>query len=587
MSNKLRVLAITKDKATEITLIGLTPIGGKRGTGIIIDGLKHEGDYGVLAHVGNTVSIHPLRSTKAKPASLQVGQVFQIEDLVILVEEPRTQGSISDTTEFEMLRKVLLGMTKEGNTKKPLQEILNSIIQLCGHHQGLVISQTLNGSYEILAAEKLDSSRPWLSENLVQHAIKTKEPVILQNVIGSGFDTRQSLMATNFLSVFCWPLVVQGSTVGVLVTGSQFPYSGTFESIRSRAEVFISLAALILDFHLRELRLKNELDTFRDRASDSPFLTESVEVNEVFELARKISNSDLATLVQGETGVGKEVLSRWIHQQSDRKNKPFVAVNCAAIPSELLESALFGHKRGSFTGAVTDHVGKIQQAHGGTLFLDEIGDLPLLLQTKLLRVLQDRIVEPVGSNKSIDVDIRLICATHKDVAQMSQQGLFRQDLYYRIAQITLFIPPLRERLGDVRLLTLQFLKEINPNKHLTQDAWSWLLSQAWPGNIRELKTAVKRAAILSGNEDIQAKHFSAGSGTMQARGKNESGIGKDELRWLGASDLEAAKHAFVMQKIDQALQITGGNRTKAAELLGVTSRTLFRYLEQKTMSEMS
>lgn len=577
---KLRVLAITRDSINEITLSGLTPIGGKNSTGISIEGLSYDGDYAVVTQVGDALSIHPFRGSKPRQTSLRVGQVYQLDDLTLVVDHKTADLSPAEN-ESDKLRSILTAMTLERNTKPPLEEILRVVINLCSHQQGMIISRDLDANYKVLVSDNLDASRSWLSESLIQHAIETKEAVILQNVVGSEFDTRQSLVATKFLSVFCWPLVVQGVTVGVLVTGSSTPYSGRFESVRAQTEIYISLAALVLDFHLRELRLERDLVALREQNSSSPFLTASNAVHEVCELARKVASSDLSVLVQGETGVGKEVLSRWIHQQSDRKNQSFMAVNCAAIPSELLESTLFGHKRGAFTGAVADHAGKILQAHRGTLFLDEIGDLSLSLQAKLLRVLQDGMVEPVGSNRSTEVNIRVICATHKNLIEMVRNGQFRQDLYFRIAQVTLVIPPLRERPGDVKLLALQFLKEIDSAKHLTLDAWSWLLAQTWPGNVRELKAAVSRAAVLSESNEIHSKHFLAGSSqALEPQSTRESS-------WLGSGDLESAKNAFVMRKIEHALQITNGNRTKAAELLGITSRTLFRYLEQRNMTGLS
>ncbi len=578
MNPKLRIVAVTKEKATELSLSGLTPVGGKNSSGIALEGLKHEGDYLILAHVGNAISLHPLRGNKGRPTSLQADQVFQLDDLLLFVEEKKSSAT-QENSDLEKLRKVLVNMAANANTKKPLEEVLKLVMGICGHHQGLVISQGLNGQYEILAAENLDATQPWLSESLIQQSIRSKEPVILQNVIGSGFDTKKSLMATKFLSVFCWPLVVHGNTIGALLSGSPKPYGGSFESVKDKAEVYVNLAALFLDFHLRELRLKKEIHTYREQMGSGPFLTENPIMQEVCELGRKVAGSDLSVLIQGETGVGKEVLSRWIHQQSNHKTGPFIAVNCAAIPADLLESTLFGHKRGAFTGAVSDHTGKILQAHGGTLFLDEIGDLPHSLQAKLLRVLQEKTIEPVGSQKSIPVNVRILAASHKNIRSLAEQGKFRDDLYYRIAQVTLCIPPLRERLGDIRLLAQQFLKEVEPQKQLTQDAWSWLLSQSWQGNVRELKSAVQRAAILSNGNEIHAKHFFAGTQTLPFQ--------QSQPQWLGAGDLEAAKQAFVMQKIQQALEITSGNRTRAAELLGVTSRTLFRYLEQKTMTGQS
>lgn len=574
MSKSLRVLALIKDSSFEINVNGLTPIGGKKSTGVVLEGLKASGDYAVIARVGNSISVHPLRGSKAKPVSLQTGQVISIEDLAIFVDQPKAYEFGTESSEIEKLSSILLNGASQQSTQKTMEDILSALTILCGHQQGLIVSQALDGEYQVLAARNLDASRAWLSEKLVQKALATKEPVILENVFGSDFDSSQSLVATQFVSVFCWPLVVQGVTVGALVSGSRIPGVGRFEQVRAKSQVYVNLAAMFLDFHLRELRLEKQLGAFRSQNTDSPFLTQNAELIEVCELARKVASSDLAVLVQGETGVGKEVLSRWIHERSDRKNGAFVAVNCAAIPTELLESALFGHKRGSFTGALNDHIGKIQQAHGGTLFLDEIGDLPLSLQSKLLRVLQDQSVEPVGSNKPVQVNVRVICATHKDVRKMVDSGQFRQDLYYRLAQVTLSVAPLRERTGDIRLLAQQFLRQDGTSKRLSQDAWSWLFAQPWPGNIRELKTAIKRAVVICTGNELHEKHFIAGSGQdLEQRKSTET--------------LESAKYNFVMQRIEQALHVTSGNRTRAAEVLGITPRTLFRYLEQKDATESS
>lgn len=575
MNSKFRFLAITGAHVHEIPLRGLTPVGGKSGSGISIKELKHAADYLIAAPHDKGISIHPLRSLKAGAIHLSPGQALQIEDLTVLVdleskqtlESPRGQDSIR-------LQKALQEMSFGKSTVQPLQTLLHTIMELCSHEKGVVISQSLKGSFEVLASINIESSQSWLSESIVQQALHSKEPVIIQNILGSGFDTKKSIIATNFLSIFCWPLVVQGNTVGALITASQRPYGGSFEEVKVQSETYAHLAALLLEFHIRELHLKMQLEDVHNHAEESPFLTQDPALQKVCDLARKVSDSDLSVLIQGETGVGKEVLARWIHQQSSRKQGPFVAINCAAIPSELLESILFGHKRGSFSGAHSDHVGKIQLANGGTLFLDEIGDMPLNLQAKLLRVLQERTVEPIGSSKSIPVDIRLICATHKPLKKMAADRSFRDDLYYRLAQVTLAISPLRERVTDIRILAQKFLKEMAPEKRLTQDGWSWLLSQSWQGNVRELKSAIERACVLSQGKEISSEHFLFGSDLSTSSTHSHS--------WLGAPDLESAKHHFVNQKIHQALELTKGNRTRAAEILGVTPRTLFRYLEGMT-----
>ena len=289
-------------------------------------------------------------------------------------------------------------------------------------------------------------------------------------------------------------------------------------------------------------------------------------------LAKRVASTRLSVLIQGETGVGKELMAHWIHDQSERRGGPFVAINCGAIPQELLESVLFGHKKGAFTGAFADQPGKFLAAHEGTLFLDEIGDLPERLQVKLLRVLQEGMIEPVGASRPIKVDVRILAATHRDLSSLVKEGLYRQDLFYRIAEVVTTLPPLRERPEDVALLASVFLKENAPEKVLGSATLEWLTNLPWPGNVRELRSAVKRAAALANSRELSREDFLVGLPRSESSGRESS-------HWLEGRDLEEAKQKFVQRKIQLALERSGGNRQKASELLGVTARTLFRYLE--------
>ena len=231
-------------------------------------------------------------------------------------------------------------------------------------------------------------------------------------------------------------------------------------------------------------------------------------LKKVFALLEKVAPSDVAVLVQGETGTGKELVAKALHEYGQRKSRPFMAENCAAVPAELLESELFGHTRGSFTGAVADRAGHFVAADGGTVFLDEIGDMPLAMQAKLLRVLQDGEVRPVGSNKSRKVDVRVVAATNKDLRAMCAEGTFREDLYFRLNVITLELPPLRERDGDVEHLARFFIArmkdEMGIEATITPEALEALARWRWPGNVRELENEIRRAVALSGgNVDLE------------------------------------------------------------------------------------
>jgi transcriptional regulator with GAF, ATPase, and Fis domain len=572
------VYAISESQAQKIPLGSLTPVGGRESSGVVLEGLKSASDYAILAPSPEGIVIHPLRGNARHPQTVALHETCRIEDLTILViaKAEVSAGKASGNSDIPLLQQVLGQMAEPQNTRKPLTQVLSVIMQVAQHEKGLIISKNISGEFEILVSSNVEANESWISENLVQNVLKEKKPAFVQNIIGSSYHSSQSLISTGFLSVFCWPLIVQGTTIGVLLTGSRRPHSGLSTTDTLRIETFVNLAAMIANFRLRELSLQREIEQLREKRADTPFQTQSAKLKATCDLAVQVADSDLAILVQGETGVGKEVMARWLHDQSARKGGPFVAVNCGAIPSELLESLLFGHKKGAFTHAFNDQMGKIQQAHNGTLFLDEIGDLPLALQPKLLRVLSDKMVEPLGSNKPVQVNVRLLTATHKSLKQLVAEKLFREDLYYRVAEMTLWIPPLRERPTDILLIAEQWLKEMDAQKRFSEDAREWLLGQAWKGNVRELKSVIKRAVVLSTADEIKKYHFTAGGG-----GEAESSPALSaEQEWLGAENLEKAKQQFVLRKIHQALELTAGNRTRAAQLLGVTARTLFRYLEE-------
>jgi two-component system NtrC family response regulator len=278
-----------------------------------------------------------------------------------------------------------------------------------------------------------------------------------------------------------------------------------------------------------------------------------------------LADSDAPVLITGETGTGKEVVARAIHRHGNRAARPFIAVNCAAIPRDLLESTLFGHVRGAFTGAIADAQGSFRAAHTGTLFLDEIGDMPADMQAKLLRVLQDRIVTPVGG-KPVAVDVRILSATHHDLAADAASGRFREDLYWRLGVVPIQLPPLRERLADIVGLAEHFLAPTS--KHLAADAAARLLAHPWPGNVRELRNAIERAAAL-------ARHASLGAADFAFLGSTPS----SSQDWL-AGTLPEALARLETAMLRRALAAAKGNRAEAARLLGIPRQTLYEKLRK-------
>lgn len=293
--------------------------------------------------------------------------------------------------------------------------------------------------------------------------------------------------------------------------------------------------------------------------------------------AEKIAQTDISVLLLGESGTGKEVFARSIHEHSARKDKPFVAINCASIPENLLESELFGYEKGAFTGANKTTLGKVESGQGGTLFLDEIGDMPLGLQAKMLRFLQERVIERVGGRTEIAVDIRVICATHRDLQGMVKEETFREDLYYRVGEISILIPPLRDRDDDVVLLAKTFLNQYREEysakvKGFSEDAVSAMLSHKWPGNIRELQNKLKSAVVLAEGQLVQADDLGL---IVKDEGGDERVFNLREVR-------EIAESKAIRQAYHQAEQ----NISKAAELLGVTRPTLYSLIDKYRLDDL-
>jgi len=329
---------------------------------------------------------------------------------------------------------------------------------------------------------------------------------------------------------------------------------------------------IAIDRVLSITRLKIENQFLREEVTrdNKHLIGESAPIREVKQAIAQVAPEKATTLIVGETGTGKELVAHAIHQQSPRKKSLFVAVNCAAIPGEMLESELFGHERGAFTGAVKERVGKFELADGGTLFLDEVTEMPIALQAKLLRALQEGVIERLGSNRPLAVDIRVLAATNLDPLQAVKDGKLREDLYYRLNVFRIDLPPLRERLDDIRLLAEHFLG----TRHLTlaPSALNLLKQYAWPGNVRELANVLERAAIMSSGDSIKPEHLPADL-AKTLTSSLPSAISSDENEEL--PKLPDAVIALEKVLIQNALKKTQGNKSKAAKLLGISERSLW------------
>jgi two-component system response regulator AtoC len=327
-------------------------------------------------------------------------------------------------------------------------------------------------------------------------------------------------------------------------------------------------------------RLKIENKFLRDEADQigKSLVGESPAIRKIHQAISQVAVEKVTVLIAGETGTGKELVARAIHQQSLRKNSLFVAVNCAAIPSEMLESELFGHERGAFTGAVKERIGKFELADGGTLFLDEITEMPISLQAKLLRALQEGTIERLGSNRQLNVDMRVVAATNRDPMQAVKEGKLREDLYYRLNVFRIDLPPLRDRLSDIKILARHFLKKRNISMEVS--VTDVLESYTWPGNIRELENVLERAAIVCDGQSIKIQNLPA---DLLAKSSNEIQLtpSMSNLANLNQShSLPEAIQAVEIQLISEALKHSNGNKSRAAKLLDISERSLWYKLSR-------
>ena len=344
----------------------------------------------------------------------------------------------------------------------------------------------------------------------------------------------------------------------------------------------------------RFMRTPVQMDGSPDEATREAIVGHSKPMQDVYKAIGRVATTDATVLIRGESGTGKELVARAIYQHSTRAEKPFLVINCVAIPENLLESELFGYEKGAFTGAAHRRMGKIEQAHGGTVFLDEIGDMPFSIQSKILRLLQEKSIERLGGRQPIPVDVRIIAATNRDLEAALAEGRFREDLYYRLKVVTISLPPLRERQDDIPLLTDFFLSryalELDmDNPGITRDAVATFNSNQWPGNVRELANTIQKALIFSRGAPIQAGDVVQALSGEKVTRESDSQTAEDIIRrWMrtsmttqeGEATFEKIMDRFAGILIGEALNLTGGNRSQAAKLLGLSRPTLHSKIEK-------
>ncbi len=413
------------------------------------------------------------------------------------------------------------------------------------------------------------------AEEAVTHLRKSDFELMISDIRMPGMDGLELLQIAREIKPDLPVIFI--TAFGTIEMAVEAMKLGAYDYITKPFDVddFMHTVEKALDYHRlldENIRLKKEL---KNRDSFSNIIAASKPMQNIFNNIRKVANTDTTILITGESGTGKELIARAIHRESERSDNTMITVNCAAIPKDLLESELFGHVAGAFTGAVKNKAGKFQLADGGTIFLDEIGDLSMELQAKLLRVLENRLVEPVGSNESIPVDIRVLAATNQDLNRKLKAGEFREDLYYRLNVIPIHIPPLHERREDIPLLVKHFLNEYSDNKKLAIDpkALTKLNRYDWPGNVRELKNLLKRLALLAENNKIKLTdlppEIRSNKGDTTGNGYASNG----SLR-------ETERNAIV-----DALKGSGWNQTRAAKRLQIPRHVLIYRMKKYDIKE--
>jgi two-component system response regulator HydG len=372
--------------------------------------------------------------------------------------------------------------------------------------------------------------------------------------------------------------VVVVTAFGSMETAVATLRAGAFDFLTKPFD--IDQLAISIERAVQHRQLREEVKRLRRAVEESKKFEELVggseAMKEVHGFIDRVAETDATVLITGETGTGKELAARAIHRRSRRHERPMVAVNCAAVPANLLESELFGHVRGAFTDARADRKGLFVQANGGTLFLDELGEMPLEMQVKLLRALEARTVRPVGGHEEVPFDVRLVAATHKDLLASVEEGAFREDLYYRVAVVELAMPPLRARGADILLLAQAFLEQFaaqhgKPVKAITAPVAERLLTYAWPGNVRELRNSMERAVALARFEDVVVEDL-----PKQVREYSPSHV------LIAATDpSELVSLAEVERRyVERVMQAVGGNKRQAAQILGLDRTTLYRKLDR-------
>lgn len=470
-----------------------------------------------------------------------------------------------------------------------LRDVLGPVLKAMAEHMGMMrgtISLLNRETEEItieaaygLSLSQQDRGKYKLGEGVTGKVVQTGQPAAVPRISDEPLfldktGARKGLPKSN-ISFLCVPIKTGTETIGALSADRLFDENTSCREDVRLLSIIASMIAQAVRLRRSAMEERQQLlaenvrlqEELQNRYRPANIIGSSKQMQAVYDLIAQVSRSDATVLIRGETGTGKELVAQAIHYNSHRASKPFVRVNCAALPETIVESELFGHERGAFTGAVARRKGRFEMADGGTIFLDEVGDLSAATQIRLLRVLQEREFERVGASDSIRVDVRVITATNRDLEQLVADGTFRQDLYYRLNVFPIHMPPLRERKTDILLLADYFVEKYSKASHkdvrrISTPAIDMMMAYHWPGNVRELENIVERAVLLSTDGVIHGHHLPPTLQTAEASGTVPTG------------NLQATLDAVEREMIIEALKTSRGNMAKAARALGITERLM-------------
>ena len=494
-------------------------------------------------------------------------------------------------------------MTTKDELRAALKEFLAMIVPASSAVNGMVVLSEGRGNFKLIASHGLsltEADAIWekMPQNLTLEILKNEAKVILPEGLRNKTSNKTTVFFRGVKSMAGFPVIAEGKVQAIFY----LCFNNILLELSPAIQTMLEASSNLLGIILQRALLREDLDSLQlslsglnGKAHESTLpqgrlmVGSSESLINVYKVISRLAPVDVPTLVLGETGTGKELVAKELHRMSKRSGKPFVPVNAAALPETLMESELFGYKKGAFSGALTDHVGLIERADGGTLFVDEIGELSQNVQSKLLRVIQEKTITPLGDTKIRTVDFRLVAATHRNLEDMVKTGKFREDLYYRIAGAVIKLTSLRERKEDILVLANFFKKQFATkhgldDKEWSQDCRAHLINYAWPGNVRELENVISRAFVMSEGNVI--KEDDLGFSNLNISNLSSSNDGLLRGAYETFAPLNEARDLWMKNYLIAALRHHKGKRTETAKALGIGERTLFRYIEQLNIRDI-